>query len=276
IDKMLGDPDEYSFEGESKELTVLFSDIRSFTTISESLSATELKAMLNEFFTPITEIIFKHQGTIDKYIGDLVMAFWGAPLDDPDHRSNAILAALEMLQKVENLKAEFKEKGFPECNVGVGVNSGIMNVGDMGSTYRRSYTVLGDAVNLGSRLEGLTKEYGVKLLIGEETAKGLEGFLLRHIDKVKVKGKDKAIDCYEPMCQLSEASDELKETVERYHQAQERYFAQDWDTAEQQLRALAEQDPEGVLYKVYLGRIETLREQELPEDWDGSYTFTHK
>ncbi len=276
IDQMLDDPDEYSFDGESKELTVLFSDIRSFTTISESLSATELKTMLNEFFTPITEIIFKHQGTIDKYIGDLVMAFWGAPLDDPDHRRNAVLAALDMLQKVEELKAEFKDKGFPECNVGVGVNSGIMNVGDMGSTYRRSYTVLGDAVNLGSRLEGLTKEYGVKLLIGEETAKGLDGFLLRLIDKVKVKGKNEAIECYEPLCELDKADEKQKASVADFHEALNCYHGQDWDGAEQRLKALLENEPGCILYEVYLGRIETLRLEELPEDWDGSYTFTHK
>ncbi|MCH7672481.1 MAG: adenylate/guanylate cyclase domain-containing protein, partial [Proteobacteria bacterium] len=159
IDAMLADPDNYSFEGESKELTVLFSDIRSFTTISEGLDATQLKKLLNDFFTPITGIIFDHSGTIDKYVGDMVMAFWGAPIDDDKHRSHAILAALEMLDKVEALKPEFREQGFPEVNVGIGINTGIMNVGDMGSTYRRSYTVLGDAVNLGSRLESLTKFY---------------------------------------------------------------------------------------------------------------------
>jgi len=276
IDAMLEDPDNYSFEGESKELTVLFSDIRGFTTISEALNATQLKTLLNDFFTPITGIIFKHNGTIDKYVGDMVMAFWGAPLDDANHRSNAIKAALEMLQEVEALKPEFAERGYPEVNAGIGINTGMMNVGDMGSTYRRSYTVLGDAVNLGSRLEGLTKFYGVKLLIGEETVTGLDGFLLRHIDRVKVKGKDKAVDIFEPLCLDAEANDELRERVARYHEALDIYHARQWDEAEQRFNTLRVDEPDTLLYKVYLERIESLRDAALAEDWDGSFTHTSK
>jgi adenylate cyclase len=276
IDSMLEDPDNYSFEGESKELTVLFSDIRSFTTISEALSAAELKSLLNDFFTPITGIIFKHSGTIDKYVGDMVMAFWGAPLDDPQHRQHAVAAALEMLDKVDELKAEFNERGYPEVNIGVGINTGFMNVGDMGSTYRRSYTVLGDAVNLGSRLEGLTKFYGIRLLVGQETAAELDGFLLRHIDKVKVKGKHEAVDCFEPICYLSSAGEQLKARVARYHEAQQFYYRQQWDEAQAMLEELAADEPEALLYKVYLERIETLRETPLPEDWDGAFTHTSK
>ncbi|MCG8414654.1 MAG: adenylate/guanylate cyclase domain-containing protein [Pseudomonadales bacterium] len=276
IDSMLVDPDNYTFEGESKELTVLFSDIRSFTTISEALSAGELKTLLNDFFTPITEIIFKHNGTIDKYVGDMVMAFWGAPLDDEQHRGNAVKAALEMLEKVEELKPEFESRGYPEVNIGCGINTGFMNVGDMGSTYRRSYTVLGDAVNLGSRLEGLTKFYGIRLLVGEETAKQLDGFLLRLIDKVKVKGKHKAVECYEPICYEASAGEQLKARVAEYHQALQFYHDQQWDEAESRLQTLLENEPECLLYKVYLERIETLRETPLPEDWDGAFTHTSK
>ena len=276
IDSMLEDPDNYTFEGESKELTVLFSDIRGFTTISEALSASELKTLLNDFFTPITEIIFKHNGTIDKYVGDMVMAFWGAPLDDPKHSENAIIAALEMLEKVEELKPEFAERGYPEVNVGVGVNTGFMNVGDMGSTYRRSYTVLGDAVNLGSRLEALTKFYGIRLLIGEETARELSGFLLRLIDKVKVKGKHEAIECYQPICLEVDADDELKARVAEYHEALDCYYNQDWDGAEERLNDLLQKEPDTLLYQVYLERITTLREVELPQDWDGAFTHTSK
>ena len=276
IDEMLADPDNYSFDGESKQLSVLFSDIRSFTTISEALTATQLKTLLNDFFTPITGIIFENNGTIDKYVGDMVMAFWGAPLDDENHRHNSILAALQILDKVEELKPEFKERGLPEVNVGVGINTGMMNVGDMGSTFRRSYTVLGDAVNLGSRLEGLTKFYGIRLLIGEDTAKDLDGFLLRLIDRVKVKGKDKAIDCYEPLC-LEEAADEtLRERAKSFHAALDDYHDKQWDTAEEKLKALLEQEPDCKLYNIYIDRIETLRQTPLPEDWDGAFTHTSK
>lgn len=276
IDAMLNDPDNYNFEGESKELSVLFSDIRNFTTISESLTATQLKTMLNDFFTPITGIIFDYQGTIDKYVGDMVMAFWGAPLDDPNHRRHAVEAALKMLEKVEELKPVFEAQGLPEVNIGIGINSGFMNVGDMGSTYRRSYTVLGDAVNLGSRLESITKIYGLKLLIGQETYDHLEGYLCRLVDKVQVKGKDEPIRIYQPLCLESKAPDELISLVERYHDAHKSYVSQDWSAAEKLFLALKETDPETKLYDVYLDRIGTLRHEELEPDWDGTYRFTTK
>ncbi len=276
IDSMLSDPDNYSFEGESKELSVLFSDIRGFTSISEVLSASQLKKLLNDFFTPITGIIFDHNGTIDKYVGDMVMAFWGAPLEDPDHRAHSVRSALKMIEKTEELKHEFLAAGLPEVNIGVGINTGMMNVGDMGSTYRRSYTVLGDAVNLGSRLESLTKFYGIRLLIGQETVAGLDGFLLRMIDKVKVKGKDEAITCYEPLCELADSTPELEARVKQYHDALELFYAQHWDAAQTAFQTLVELEPHTLLYQVYLERIETLRGQNLGPQWDGSYTHTSK
>ena len=276
IDAMLENPDAYSFDGESRELTVLFSDIRDFTTVSESLSATELKRLLNEFFTPVTGIIFDYSGTIDKYVGDMVMAFWGAPLQDLEHRSHAVGAALDMLEKVEELKVQLVEKGLPAVSIGVGVNTGMMNVGDMGSIYRRSYTVLGDSVNLGSRLEGLTKFYGIKLLIGENTADELEGFVLRLIDKVKVKGKETAVRAYEPMCRTEKATDDLLKRVQEYHDALDSYHDKDWDEAHSRFTALSEEEPDTLLYKVYLERIATLRDEVLAEDWDGSFTHTSK
>jgi len=276
IDSMLDDPDNYSFEGESKDLSVLFCDIRNFTTISEALSATELKKLMNDFFTPITQIIFENNGTIDKYVGDMVMAFWGAPLEDLNHRENSIKAALLMLEKVEELRPVFLARGYPEVAIGIGVNSGMMNVGDMGSIYRRSYTVLGDAVNLSSRLEGLTKFYGIRLLVGEAAIKGLDGFLFRHIDRVKVKGKVKAVDCFEPICELNKADAQLTERLSDYHEALACYFAQDWDGAESNLKTLQQNEPDTLLYKVYLERIEILREQVLAEDWDGSFTHASK
>ena len=273
---MLDDPDNYSFDGESKDLTVLFADIRNFTTISERLSAAELKSLMNDFFTPITKIIFENNGTIDKYVGDMVMAFWGAPLEDLNHRENSVKAALLMLEKVEELRPIFLERGYPEIAIGIGVNSGMMNVGDMGSIYRRSYMVLGDAVNLSSRLEALTKFYGIKLLVGEAAIKGLDGFLFRHIDRVKVKGKIKAVDCFEPMCTLDKADAALHLRVSDYHKALDYYYGQDWDRAENILKALQQSEPDALLYKLYLERIEVLREQVLAEGWDGSFTHTSK
>ena len=142
--------------------------------------------------------------------------------------------------------------------------------------YRRSYTVLGDAVNLGSRLESLTKFYGIKLLVGEEAIKGQDGFLFRLIDRVKVKGKIKAIDCFEPICEIGKAEAQLQERVADYHKALDFYFARDWDSAEDIYKTLQQDEPDSVLYGLYLERIGTLREQTLPEDWDGSFTHTSK
>ena len=150
--------EEISLEGESREMSVLFSDVRGFTTISEGLDATELTRMMNEFLTPFTSAIQKHRGTIDKYMGDAVMAFWGAPLADDDHARHAVMAAFDMIKAVESLDEPFRAKGWPAIRVGVGIASGDMNVGNMGSEFRIAYTVMGDTVNLGSRLEGLTKQ----------------------------------------------------------------------------------------------------------------------
>jgi adenylate cyclase len=187
-----------------------------------------------------------------------------------------VQAALKMLAKVEELKPMFKEKGLPEVNIGVGINSGMMSVGDMGSTYRRSYTVLGDAVNLGSRLEGITKAYGVKLLIGEDTYAGLSGILCRQVDKVQVKGKEEPICIYQPLCNVDEASTELKALVEDYHRAYSHYLQQEWDTAEQLFRRLRDVDPDTQLYTIYLERIAALRAESLPQNWDGTYRHTSK
>ena len=144
VEQMLRRPDRFTTDGESRELTVLFADIRNFTTLSETLSPNELKKLLNSFFTPMTRIIFEKHGTIDKYVGDMIMAFWGAPLEDERHAVHAVEAALAMLAEVERLKPEFRERGLPEITIGIGVNTGIMNVGDMGSEFRRAYTVIGD------------------------------------------------------------------------------------------------------------------------------------
>lgn len=276
IERMLSNPEAYGFEGDNREMTVLFSDVRSFTTISEKLSATQLKDLLNRYFTPITEVIFKHQGTIDKYVGDMVMAFWGAPLEDPEHPRHALEAAVAMIATTEALNPELQALGYPEIQVGIGLNTGPMNVGDMGSTYRRAYTVLGDAVNLGSRLESLTKFYGVKILIGPQTRAAIDDWAFRPIDRIRVKGKTEPVAVFEPWGKLSELTADQQAELEALDVAYQGYLQQDWTAARDAFEQLKAQSPQPKLYEVYLERIAILEQETLPEDWDGSFTHTNK
>lgn len=277
VETMSERPDEYNTEGRAQELTVLFSDIRGFTTISESLPADELKRYLNRFFTPMTRIIFNNHGTIDKYVGDMVMAFWGAPVDDEQHAVHAIEAALQMQIEVEQLKHEFHALGWPPANIGIGINSGQMNVGDMGSEYRRSYTVLGDAVNLGSRLEATTKYYGVGLVIGERTRE-LAGdlFVYRDLDLIQVKGKGQAVRIFQPVCHREKANADLLQEIEMLDQAQEAYRHRRWDEANELFAGLQERQPGLILYSLYQQRIAELRVQQLDEAWHGVYVRSEK
>jgi adenylate cyclase len=277
VDEMSRNPDaDFSLEGASRELSVLFCDIRSFTTISESLAADELKQLLNHFFTPMTRIIFEQRGTIDKYVGDMIMAFWGAPVQDPRHRQHAVEAALAMLEKVEDMRPGFSERNWPEVNIGIGINTGMMNVGDMGSEYRRAYTVIGDAVNLGSRLEGLTKYYGVRLIVSETTAAGLDGILLRCLDRVRVKGKHEPVTIYEPVGHTGSVPAELVKEVGDSNRALEYYFAGDWEAARMAFQALFDARPKRKLYHLYLERIGELQSQVMADGWDGVFEHTTK
>jgi adenylate cyclase len=277
VDEMNRNPDgDFGLEGESRELSVLFCDIRSFTTISESLAADELKQLLNYFFTPMTRIIFERRGTIDKYVGDMIMAFWGAPVHDPQHHQHAVLGALEMLDTLVKMQPELSARGWPKIEIGVGINSGMMNVGDMGSEYRRAYTVIGDAVNLGSRLEGLTKFYGVRLIVSESTRAGLEGIVLRTLDRVQVKGKNEPVDIYEPVGESDAVSAELLQEVEESNSAMAYYFAGDWGQARSAFQALHDAHPERKMYGLYLERIQTLEEQGVKPGWDGAFRHTSK
>ncbi len=196
VSQVSNDTDIYSLKSEKREMTVLFADIRDFTTISESMSPEDLSAWLNRFLTPMTKIIHKHGGAIDKYMGDAVMAFWGAPLEDDNHAQNCLRAAFEMINYLEQHNAQLREEKKPEIRIGIGVNSGHMSVGNMGSEFRMAYTVVGDAVNLGSRLEGLTKEYQVPIVVSEFTKQLAPEFDYNELDKVKVKGKNQAVTIF--------------------------------------------------------------------------------
>lgn len=272
VDEMDADLNNYGFEGESREMTVMFADIVGFTSLSENLTAAELKAILNRFFTPMTRIIFSQKGTIDKYMGDMVMAFWGAPLTDKQHALHAVNASLEMMKNVETLKQEFINEGLTSIDIGIGINTGDMNVGDMGSEYRKAYTVLGDSVNLGSRIEGLTRYYGVSVLIGENTAEYVkEDYVLREAGRVRVKGKKIPVTVYEPVCLREEASDDLLHIIDDYNQALELYLRRDWVGAKAAFKNLINKDKELELYNIYINQSDFYHKNPPPSDWDGVF-----
>lgn len=278
VEEMSRDPENYSMAGRKAELTVLFSDVRGFTTISEGLGPDELADLMNEYLGAMTQVIRAHRGTLDKYIGDAIMAFWGAPVDDPEHAKHAVLAAIEMQQAMPALNRALVQKGWPELKIGIGVNTGIMTVGDMGSPVRQSYTVMGDAVNLGSRLEGITKQYGTGILVGEETwAKLKEVIAFREMDRVRVKGKAEPVGIYEPLCEVSQMALELQTELEAWNQILHNYRFQQWDAAEQGLKTLTKDDVSPrYVYMLYLERIAYLREHPPGEQWDGVTTFETK
>jgi adenylate cyclase len=269
-------PEQVSMEGEAREMSILFSDVRGFTSISEGLDPKELSLLMNEFLTPLSRIIYKHRGTIDKYMGDCIMAFWGAPLRDERHAYQAILAGLEMQHTLEDLQAHFKEHGWPEIRIGVGINSGRVSVGNMGSEVRVAYTVMGDAVNLASRLEGITKEYGAKVLVGEHTKDSAPEFVYRELDLVRVKGKDKPVAIFEPLGLIGEVgNDELNE-IKLFHQMLREYRKREWEKAELQLFNLQKFSTDNKLYQVYSERIAYFRNNPPDENWDGVFVFKTK
>ena len=277
VDEMARNPESFSMEGESREMTVLFTDVRGFTTISEGLDPKQLSQLMNEFLTPLTEVIYKHRGTVDKFMGDCIMAFWGAPLADPAHARNGILAGLEMHEILKKLKPEFQSRGWPEIRIGVGLNTGRMSVGNMGSKLRTAYTVMGDAVNLASRLEGITKEYGADIIVGEGTKNAVPDVVFRELDRVRVKGKDEAVAIFEPFGMQGKVEKARLEEIKLYTQFLRLYRAQDWDQAELQLFNLQKQVPGNMLYsQTFVERISYLRANPPGQGWDGAFTFKTK
>ena len=277
VDEMARNPEHYSMEGRNETLTVLFSDVRNFTHLSEGMEPRELTALMNEYLGAMTQVIRRHRGTLDKYIGDAIMAFWGAPVADPEHARHAVLAALEMQATLRTLDGPFKARGWPPLAIGVGINTGLMTVGDMGSPVRKAYTVMGDAVNLASRLEGLTKTYGAGIIVGEATREQLPELVFRELDRVRVKGKDKGVGIYEPLGSRESLDAEALGHLQLWQQALRYYREQAWDQAELQLLQLEARAPDYAgLGRLYRERIARLRQQPPGPGWDGVTTFESK
>jgi adenylate cyclase len=273
VAEMAEHPDEYSMHGQSLDMTVLFADIRNFTSIAETRTPQDLKDLINAYFTRMTICIQDKRGTVDKYVGDAIMAFWGAPVRDAEHARRALECSLEMQKALRELDPLFATKGWPTLRIGVGLNCGTMSVGDMGSQFRRSYTVMGDAVNLASRLEGLTKEYGVGILVSENIVRAVQQFVYREVDKVRVKGKQQAVAIYEPVGVRGEIGGDTLAEIDRFHQALAHFRGQRWDEADALLVALAAAAPEVKLYRLYRERIVHFRASPPGVDWDGVFGF---
>jgi adenylate cyclase len=277
VDKMAEDPEKYNMEPRNAELTILFSDVRGFTGISEALSPEHLREYINEYLTEMSTIIrSKYKGTLDKYIGDAIMAFWGAPVEDPGHARNGVLAALEMQRECAALNQKFASRGWPQLKIGIGVNSGGVRVGDMGSQVRRAYTVMGDPVNVASRLEGRTKHYGVGILVGEATKAAVADVVFREVDRIKVKGKDDAVTVYEPVGLEVEVDRKTREELKLWSQILKTYRAQHWDEVELGLLNLQRMNPGCALYELYAREVANKRRNPPPAEWNGVTVFDDK
>jgi adenylate cyclase len=277
VDEMVKQGAEnFSMKATNKELTVMFCDMRGFTKLSEKMEPTQLQELLNSVFNRLTDIIRANRGTIDKYMGDCVMAFWGAPVETAQHAHLAVKTSMEMANAVRKINEENRSKGNPEIGVGIGLNTGTMCVGNMGSQVRQAYTVIGDSVNLGSRLEGLSKVYGVDIVVSETTRKLAPEFAWQELDRVRVKGKEQAVAIFWPVApqeRLEKATiDELK-TWSAFLKA---YRAQDWDQCDVLMLNLQRMNAKKYLYELYSERVASMRLLPFDPGWDGATNFETK
>lgn len=278
VAEMAANPEQYNMDGESRELSVMFVDVRGFTTISEGLTPRALREYINLYLTAMSaDIRDSHRGTLDKYIGDAVMAFWGAPVAFADHARRAVATALLMQASARRLSDDFVARGWPPLQIGIGINTGMMHVGDMGSAIRRAYTVMGDAVNLASRLEGITKVYGVGIVVGAATRAAAPEFIWRELDLVRVKGKQEPVAIFEPLGLAAQDLDaDAAQALQQWQAALAAVRSQQWDVADSVLAALRVADPDSTLYALYAARVAHYRAQPPGPGWDGVTSFESK
>jgi adenylate cyclase len=278
-------PDKLKLGGEIKKLTIMFTDIRNFTTIAEGMTPEVLIHTMNDFLTPMSDEVLNARGTIDKYMGDAMMAFWNAPLDVDDHERHAVRAALRMRAVLAPINDQLKTRAAAEgrtfypLNCGIGINTGPVAVGNMGSKQRFAYSVLGDAVNLASRLEGQTKVYGVNILLGEKTALKASDFALMEIDYIRVKGKTEPVRIYTVLGDESMVSTGFRAWQARHAQFLAAYRDGKFNDAMEHLDACREMDTTdrmGDYYMVFKMRIQAFRKTPPSLDWDGVYAATDK
>lgn len=279
INQLMDNPDQLKLGGDKKELTVFFSDVRGFTTISEALSPEALSKLLNEYFTPMTNIILTSQGLLDKYIGDAIMAVWGAPMPVADHADRAIASSLVMLDALDVLRDKWKKEGLPMMDIGIGLNTGFMTVGNMGSDQRFDYTVMGDSVNLGARLEAINKQYGTRIICSEFTKSKIVNpsmFLLRELDDIQVKGKTKPVKIFEAVRTNQNKKEDLLELVGQFEQGLGFYRAQNWEKAQKCFTECLKVIPDDGPATEFLTRCSYLAAHSPGQDWDGVWVMKTK
>jgi adenylate cyclase len=278
VNDLLKNPEKVKLGGEKKNITVFFSDVRDFTSISEKLTPEQLSHVINRYMTMMTDTLFEHKGTLDKYIGDAMVAYWGAPVDLLDHPYWAIKGAIAMIERLPAVNAEFVKEGFPAFKHGIGLNTGDCSVGNMGSNQIFSYTALGDSMNLGARLESLCKFYGVQINISEFTKNAVpehlqKEFIFRTLDKVKVKGKENALTIYEVIHPSHYLAQDVA-SLEAHELAFEKYLQKDFAESENIFSTLHKKYPDDKTFKRMQEICEDFKKVPPPVDWDG--TFTHK
>jgi adenylate cyclase len=273
VEQILKDPKVMEIGGAKRDVTVFFSDIADFTNISEKMEPEQLVKFMNQYLEGMTNVIIESQGTLDKYIGDSIMAFWGAPLPLPTHPDNCCRAALDMQKKLVTFRAECLKQGLPAINIRIGINSGEVIVGNMGSEGRFDYTVMGDNVNLASRLESINKQYHTEIIISEFTYEQVkEKFVCRELDQIRVKGKDKPVRIYELICVKEDAKPEMLKSIQDFRTALILYRGKNFVDALSRF-SLIHDDPTA---KMFAERCEEFIKNPPAGDWDGVYTFTTK
>jgi len=276
VDELLKDAENLKLGGRKQRMTAFFSDVRGFTTISEKLSPDELSKLLNRYLTPMTEIVFANHGTLDKYMGDAIMAFFGAPINDPKHAEQAVRCALHSITKLKEIQKELAAENLPNIDIGIGINTGEMSVGNMGSNIVQNYTVMGDSVNLASRLEGINKEYGTRIIISEFTyADVKDTFVTREVDRVKVKGKTEPVRIFE-VIQEGAVSDHQRQHLDFYKQGYELYYQREFEKAKSLFAQAALMEPEDEVSRLYIERCEDYLVEPPTAEWDGVYVMKTK
>ncbi len=273
VDILSEQPEALAMEGEAREMTVLFCDIKGFTGIAEQLEPPQLAAMLNCYFTAMTRVLYQHGATIDKYMGDAVMAFWGAPIKQADHPRRAVRAALRMIAEIRRLEPAFREHGWPPLSLGIGISTGTMAVGNMGSEYRMAYTVVGDTVNLGARLEQLTRVYGNDIIVSQATTEAVSDIAFQELDLVRVKGRDHVSRIYEPVALYDELDDHDRHRLELHARALKHYYCQEWPEARALLAELSISGDRPEYYQLFLDRIVHYIDSPPGKEWQGETDF---